>query len=259
MSYCFKILYSGSEGNAALLSAGGCAVLIDAGRSARTLTASLKEAGVEPATLCAIFLTHEHRDHTAALDVFLKRHPLPVHVAGLSRERLTHELSPETVRLLVPHPPLFTETVGPFTFTSFPTPHDSDESVGYRITVTDGGETHTLGYATDLGSVNAAVEQGLLGCEGVVLECNHDEQMLSDGPYPADLKRRISSRRGHLSNADCAAFSARLAEAGMKHLALAHLSKINNLPELALGEVAAALAGTGVTICVAAPDHITEL
>ena len=98
-----------------------------------------------------------------------------------------------------------------------------------------------------------------MGCETVVLECNHDEQMLADGPYPAELKRRIASRRGHLSNADCAAFSARLAEAGMKHLALAHLSKINNLPELALGEVSAALAGTGVTICVAAPDRVTEL
>lgn len=259
MSYFFKILYSGSEGNAALLSANGYAVLIDAGRSARTLSAALREAGVDPATLSAVFLTHEHRDHTAALDVFLKHHTLPVHTAGLSRERLARQLAPASAALLVAHPPLFTETVGPFTFTSFPTPHDSDESVGYRITIADGGETHTVGYATDLGSVNAAVEQGLLGCEAVVLECNHDEQMLSDGPYPADLKRRIASRRGHLSNADCAAFSARLAEAGMKRLVLAHLSKTNNLPELALGEVAAALAGAGVTIAVAAPDHITEL
>ena len=259
MSYCFKILYSGSDGNAALLSANGCAVLIDAGRSARTLTAALREAGVDPAALSAIFLTHEHRDHTAALDVFLRHHSLPVHTAGLSRERLSRELSPEALALIVPHPPIFTETVGPFTFASFPTPHDSDESVGYRVTIADGGETHTVGYATDLGSVNAAVERGLMGCETVVLECNHDEQMLADGPYPAELKRRIASRRGHLSNADCAAFSARLAEAGMKHLALAHLSKINNLPELALGEVSAALAGTGVTICVAAPDRVTEL
>jgi phosphoribosyl 1,2-cyclic phosphodiesterase len=103
------------------------------------------------------------------------------------------------------------------------------------------------------------VEQALLGCEAVVLECNHDEEMLMTGPYPADLKRRIASRRGHLSNSDCAAFAARLAASGTKRLLLAHLSETNNLPDLALAEVKAALAGCAVQLRAADPIHITEL
>ena len=98
-----------------------------------------------------------------------------------------------------------------------------------------------------------------MGCDAVVLESNHDEEMLKTGPYPYDLKRRIASRRGHLSNTDCAAFSIRLAANGMKRLLLAHLSETNNLPELALGEVRAALAGTSVHIAAASPTDITEL
>ena len=98
-----------------------------------------------------------------------------------------------------------------------------------------------------------------MGCEAVVLECNHDEEMLKTGPYPYDLKRRIASRRGHLSNTDCAAFSVRLAESGMKRLLLAHLSETNNLPDLALAEVRAALAGTAVHVAAASPTNITEL
>ena len=260
MSYSLKLLYSGSDGNAALLSCGEHAVLIDAGRCAKNLCAALNEAGVLPDALSAIFLTHEHRDHIAALDVFLKHHPqIPVHVAERSAQKMLLRCGDALKNALVIHPPLFEERVGPFTFTSFPTPHDSAESVGYRITVCDKDGTHVLGYATDLGSISAAVEAGLLGCEGVVLECNHDPEMLETGPYPYDLKRRIASRRGHLSNPDCAAFCVRLAHAGMKRVLLAHLSETNNLPELALGEVKAALAGSGVHIGAADPVHITEL
>lgn len=259
MSYTLKLLYSGSDGNAALLQSQDCAVLIDAGRSARQLCTALKKAGVEPEQLRAVFLTHEHRDHTAALEVFLKHHPIPVHLTARSAEKLRARAGSSLSDNLVEHPPLFAVKVGPFTFSSFLTPHDSVESVGYRITVEDGESAHALGYATDLGHVSSAVESGLCGCEGVVLECNHDEQMLMEGPYPYDLKRRIASRNGHLSNTDCAAFCTRLAATGTKRLLLAHLSEINNLPELALGEVRAALAGTDVHVCAASPTQITEL
>lgn len=259
MSYSLKLLYSGSDGNAALLCADGHAVLIDAGRSAKRLCAAMQEAGVEPDTLEAIFLTHEHRDHTAALDTFLKHHPVPVHVTERSAQKMIPRAGEALRAQLVVHPPLFCTVVGPFTFSSFLTPHDSVQSVGFRITVQDGERTHTVGYATDLGHITPAVEAGLCGCEAVVLECNHDEEMLMEGPYPADLKRRIASRNGHLSNHDCAAFATRLAASGMRRLLLAHLSEINNLPDLALCEVRSALAGTGVQIAAAAPDHITEL
>ena len=259
MAYSLKLLYSGSDGNAALLCAEGHAVLIDAGRSAKRLCAALQEAGVEPDALEAIFLTHEHRDHTAALDTFLKHHPLPVHITERSAQKMLPRAGEALRAHLVIHPPLFCTEVGPFTFSSFPTPHDSAQSVGFRIAVRDEDGEHAVGYATDLGTVTPAVETGLCGCEAVVLECNHDEEMLMEGPYPYDLKRRIASRNGHLSNHDCAAFATRLAATGMRRLLLAHLSEINNLPDLALGEVSTALAGTGVQVAAAAPDHITEL
>ncbi len=259
MSYTLKLLYSGSDGNAALLCAGEHAVLIDAGRNAKCLCAALGEAGVDPDCLDAIFITHEHRDHTTALDVFVKHHPVPVHITERSAQKMLPRVGEPLREQLVIHPPLYSVEVGPFTFSSFLTSHDSAQSVGFRITVRKGDETHEIGYATDLGTVTPAVETGLCGCECVVLECNHDEEMLMEGPYPYDLKRRIASAKGHLSNRDCADFATRLATNGLKRLLLAHLSEINNLPELALGEVKAALAGTCVHVQAAAPDHITEL
>ena len=257
--YSLKLLYSGSEGNAALLRAGDTAVLIDAGRNAKTLTAALAAEGVSPDALRAIFLTHEHRDHIAALDVFIKHHPVPVHTTVASAERMRRTVGVALLESLVVHTTIFEETVGALTLTSFPTPHDSAGSVGYRITVAGGEKTHTVGYATDLGTVTPAVERGLLGCETVVLECNHDKEMLETGPYPRDLKRRIASRTGHLSNVDCAAFCARLADSGTKRFLLAHLSETNNLPDLALGEVRAALMGFPVQVRAADPISATEL
>lgn len=261
MSYSLKVLYSGSTGNAAMLTDGKTTVLIDAGRSAKVLCNALLAAGTSPDAISAIFLTHEHSDHTSALEVFLKRHPVPVHVAGASAARLLARPGDHLRNAILAHPPLFSHTVGQFNFQSFCTSHDSAESVGYRITYTDpaDGSLHSIGYATDLGIVAPSVETALSGCEAIVLECNHDPEMLLTGPYPADLKRRIASRKGHLSNPDCAAFASRLASCGMKRLLLAHLSETNNLPELAFGEVKAALADTNVHITVASPDAVVEL
>ena len=180
---------------------------------------------------------------------------VPVHTVEVCAARILQTATAALRESLVVHPPLFSVSVGEATLSSFPTPHDSAASVGYRIAVGD----HVLGYATDLGTVTPAVEAGLLGCEAVVLECNHDEEMLRTGPYPYALKRRIAARCGHLSNTDCAAFAVKLARHGMKRLLLAHLSETNNLPELALGEVRAALAGMAVHVAAASPDATVEL
>lgn len=237
------VLYSGSKGNAAVISDGSTAILIDAGRSERTLCRALCAAGVAPERLCAVFLTHEHCDHTAALERFLSHHPVPVFAPEACVRALSRTAPGVSPELLIPCPPVFSHRVGGFSVLSFPTLHDSAGSVGYRISFGESGHAHTIGYATDLGIVTPEVEKGLLGCECVVLESNYDEEMLTTGRYPPDLKRRIASRHGHLSNTDCAAFAAFLAANGTTGFVLAHLSENNNLPELALGEVGSALAG----------------
>lgn len=254
--YRLFTLYSGSEGNAAYLETPGARILIDAGKCTRTLIASLREVGVSPDELDAIFITHEHRDHIAALEVLTKRHPIPVHMLLKSAE-LFRATQPEALcSCLVLHKqPNFTVTVGDVTVRAFPTMHDSRASVGYRFDLCG----VSVGYATDTGCVTEEMEAMLCGCETVVLESNHDEELLMSGPYPYELKLRIKSRRGHLCNRDAAALAVRLAESGTRHFLLAHLSEINNYPDIAYDETASALAGTGATVAVAAPDHVTAV
>lgn len=260
-------LYSGSDGNATYLSGGGASILIDAGKSARALTNALKTIGAIPSKgdaqkppVDAIFITHEHTDHVSALSVFLKKYRIPVHVTAPSSEKLFALAGDSPMRDCIHvHPPLFTVELGGMTVSSFPTSHDSRMSVGYRITVRTEHGAHVFGYATDLGVVTPDVQNALLGCEAVVLESNHDADMLLDGPYPFDLKMRIRSRRGHLSNTDAAALIATLAENGTDAFLLAHLSKENNLPLLAYGEAVSVLGTDEKTVRVAAPDAVTFL
>lgn len=251
-------LYSGSTGNAALIQAPTGTILIDAGKSAKRLCASLSEVGVSPDAIDAILLTHEHADHVSALSVFLKSHPRPVHLPQECAERLAGDdvIAPH----LHPHPAAFEETLGGMRVRSFATPHDSRASVGYRFEIPlENGRCFCIGYATDVGYVSEAVERNLCGCNAVVLESNHDPQMLKSGPYPYHLKTRIASRRGHLSNPESALLAARLAATGTKSLLLAHLSAENNTPQLAFDECFGAIADERVHIRVAAPDHVTEL
>ncbi len=252
-------LYSGSTGNAFLVSTPRTKLLIDAGKSARRLTAALQEVGVSPKEIAAVFVTHEHSDHISALPVFLKKHPIPVHITQKSAPRLAAH--PVAAACLCIHPPVFTVELEGLRVSSFPTPHDSHASVGYRIEVTENPDAppFTLGYATDIGYVSPAVESGLVGCDAVILESNHDPDMLMDGPYPYDLKKRVASRRGHLSNSDSAAFAARLCAAGTRSLMLAHLSAENNTPDTAYDACMGAVGDAGVCICIAAPDQIVEL
>ena len=145
--------------------------------------------------------------------------------------------------------------------TSFPTPHDSRASVGYRIEIPDenGNIVYRIGYATDIGYVTPEIEEALTGCDAVILESNHDFDMLMTGPYPYDLKMRIASRRGHLSNPDSAALAAHLCATGTKKLMLAHLSQENNAPDIALGECMGAVGDSDVAVFVAHPEIPTEM
>ncbi len=257
--YRIVTLYSGSGGNATYVEAAGVAILIDAGKSARALCRALSEIGSAPERLSAIFITHEHRDHVAALEVFCKKYPVPVHI--MEESATYFDRLPRTVvqDRLVHHSGMFCEQVGGLRVQSFRTSHDSRMSVGYRMVFEEGGVPHALGLATDTGYVPDSVREGLLGCEAVVLESNHDLRMLMEGPYPYDLKKRIASRRGHLSNDDSAALMAELAAGGTRHFLLAHLSEENNLPELAYHTAENMLDGMDVSVCVAAPDAPTPM
>ena len=260
MSYRLCTLYSGSKGNAAYLETPTARILIDAGKCTRTLLSSLKAIGVDADTLDAIFITHEHNDHIASLEVLAKKHPIPVHILLKSALRFK-DTQPEALctcfRLSEAAP--FTAYVGDVTVTAFATPHDSRASVGYRFEFPDGERTVRVGYATDIGHVSEAVRDGLTGCDAVVLESNHDVDMLMNGPYPYDLKLRIRGKRGHLSNRDCADLAADLAGQGTTHFLLAHLSEENNYPDLAYDETFSALAGYGTILRVAAPHAVTML
>ncbi len=246
-------LYSGSVGNAFAIQTEEGTILIDAGKNAKHLCMALTEAGISPDDIRAVFVTHEHSDHISALPVFLKKHPIPVHIQTSSAYRL--ENNPSVAPCLCLHPPIFTERVCGLTVTSFPTPHDSRASVGYRIS-TD--SDYAIGYATDIGYVSRDVENGLMGCATVILESNHDLEMLMDGPYPEDLKQRIASRRGHLSNTESAEFAARLCENGTKQLMLAHLSQENNTPDTAYDACIGSIGTDCIEVAVAAPDALTE-
>ena len=258
--YTIATLYSGSTGNATYICAGGAKILIDAGKCTRTLCASLNELGVSIDEIDAIFLTHEHRDHTGALEVLTKKHPIPIHVTKKSALRLTAKPDSALAGCIVTHTPIFHEFVKDLRVTSFPTPHDSRESVGYHLEFEDeNGITHMIGYATDIGHISTHVRNGLMGCESVVLESNHDPEMLWGGPYPYDLKERIASQWGHLSNPDCSEFTAELTANGTKNILLAHLSQENNDPQLAYNEVLMAIADPSVNLRTAAPETVTVL
>lgn len=259
-NYRYCTLYSGSGGNAAYLETPTARILIDAGKCTRTLLASLKEICVDVDTLDAIFITHEHNDHIAALEVLAKKHPIPVHMLYKSALRY-RDTQPEALCacLRIKEKAPFTVQVGEVTVTAFETPHDSRASVGYRFEFPDGERMIRIGYATDVGHVSEPVRAGLAGCEAVVIESNHDSDMLMDGPYPYDLKLRIRGKRGHLSNRDCADLAAELAEQGTESFLLAHLSEENNHPDLAFDETFSALAGYTVTLRTASPNAVTML
>lgn len=252
-------LYSGSGGNSTYIRVADTAILIDAGKSARALCNALRQIGSDISEIDAIFVTHDHHDHISALEILSKKHEIPIHMAEASAAKFDRYPDSPVHARLVRHETTFCVQIGALTVRSFRTPHDSRMSVGYRIEFFDGEQTRALGYATDIGYVSEQVREGLLGCEAVVLESNHDPEMLMNGPYPYDLKLRIRSNRGHLSNPDSASFAAELAASGTRGFLLAHLSEENNEPAIALDEARCAISDEGICVCVASPDLPTEL
>ncbi len=245
-----RVFASGSSGNCLLVSDGGTHILIDAGISMRRIQTSLARCSLAWQDLTGVLITHEHSDHISGLPMLLKYHPMPVCAPHTVASRLLGQL-PQAADLLRIIPVGEAFPLGEMTVMAFHTPHDTDESVGYRL-----AGSAVYAHATDTGSVTEELLRGLSGADTVLIEANHDERMLRDGPYPFYLKKRILSARGHLSNGDCALLARTLAEQGTRRIILGHLSRTNNRPELALSAVRAALEGTSAELYCAGPDGL---
>lgn len=221
-------LYSGSTGNSYFIGSKTAGVLVDIGRSARQTTNILKRCGVDPLAVSGILITHEHSDHISGLRVFASKYRIPVFASAGTLTAL------ESMGVLDGSFPAYTIDgtlqLGEMQVSTFRTPHDCAESMGYRIRTAD---DRVVTVATDLGYVTPEIEASLMGADLTVIESNHDIGMLRTGPYPYALKRRILSDCGHLSNTACAQLLPTLFENGTKRFMLAHLSRENNTPDIA--------------------------
>jgi len=220
------LLASGSKGNAVFVDTGGSKFLVDAGLSARELLNRLAAIGVEGAELDGILISHEHSDHIRGAGTLARRFRIPLLISFPTlRETGSHLGKAEVIEFESGYSFAFRDTL----IDPFPTTHDACDPVGFVIESREG----RFGLATDLGLVTRLVSDKLKGCRAVVLESNHDEEMLMNGPYPWHLKQRIKSRHGHLSNNDSALLLDGIIHGELEGVFLAHLSETNNDPELA--------------------------
>ncbi|MCM5678307.1 MBL fold metallo-hydrolase [Schlegelella sp. S2-27] len=244
---------SGSTGNATLIeaAAGGhvTRVLVDCGFSLRELDTRLARAGVEAAALAAVFVTHEHGDHVGCAVSLSRRHGIPLYMShGTWRaigEPDAADVPLHLVRDLTPF------TVGNLELTPYTVPHDAREPL--QLTCTDGDSK--LGILTDAGCATAHLVEQLRACSALLLECNHDPQMLQASRYPPSLRARIAGRLGHLSNGTAAEILAACRHSALRHVVAAHLSEQNNTPAHAAAALAGALSCQADDIIVATPDH----
>ncbi len=227
----FKNLGSGSTGNATLVEASGIRstrLLVDCGLGIKQLSLRLAEAAPSEATsLDAIFITHEHSDHIGCARQFAQRYRIPVWMSRGTYEALGSPDFDGLLHIATDGQPI---DLGELQVTPFTVPHDAREPL--QLTCTDGNAK--LGVLTDLGHATAHVLTHLAGCHALLLECNHDTDLLEKSSYPTFLKRRIGGPYGHLSNTAAAAIASALAHPGLKHVVAAHLSAQNNSPNLAL-------------------------
>jgi phosphoribosyl 1,2-cyclic phosphodiesterase len=217
-------LASGSKGNCLYLETGETRVLIDAGLSLREILLRMDGCGIDPAGVHAVLVSHEHIDHIRSVGSYARRFKIPVLASHLVRRKAESYLKKTEV--------IEFESGGAFIFRDcridpFPITHDACDPVGFLIESGAG----LCGSATDLGVVTRLVADKLRGCRFLNLESNHDPDMLMNGPYPWDLKQRIKSRHGHLSNAESLELLFDLAHDGLEALVMAHLSEVNNHPD----------------------------
>lgn len=231
---------SGSTGNCTYIGNGKSGILVDVGISAKAVTDALTDAAVDPSYLMGIFVTHEHIDHIRGLKAFAKKYGVPVFASF------------KTAKTLISDGILTDDILHPFDgdidfddlkVRRFATSHDCEGSSGYTVFLKDGQK---CSVCTDLGFVSEEVRAAITGSTAIVLESNHDVNMLYRGSYPEYLKKRILSDKGHLSNNACAKELPALVKSGATRIILGHLSRENNTPEIARSASAAALMDCGI-------------
>ena len=244
MEFC--TFASGSSGNCSYLTHGDIRILIDAGISMTRIKKSLGALGETIEELDGIFITHDHWDHINALKMLLKYYDVPIYATKDTAQGIAYQI-PEAYDRLSFISPGETVSFGAIDILPFSTPHDAPGSVGYRFDA-DG---KSFGVLTDIGYVTKEIFDIMRGVDGILLEANHNLEMLRNGPYPYYLRQRISSRKGHLSNEQCGVFAADLEESGTRLVILGHLSDKNNTSELAMSQVCGSLHNPETTVAVA--------
>jgi len=239
----FCPLYSGSSGNALFCQYGGTRVLIDAGKSGSCIEEALRSIGVDIRTLDGVLITHEHSDHISGAGVMARKYGLPLYATEDTWWAMNDKIGkvPEALKRVIHANQGF--YLGEIGVDPFPIPHDAADPVGYRLY---GGEL-SIATATDLGHFSREVYDRIRGSNLVLLESNHDPDMLRANPrYNAQLKRRILGDHGHLSNEDCSKALISLIAAGTGNVILGHLSGENNTPELAEQVSVSAMENEGI-------------
>ena len=252
MEFC--VLGSGSRGNSVLIESEKTSILLDCGFSGKEIASRLKAIGKDIEKLDAIFVTHEHNDHIGGVGVVSRRCRIPVFAnagtfrAGVSKLGKVFKACEFASGDRVEFQDLEIK--------SFSISHDTRDPVGYVI----GNNAFRIGLCTDTGKISHLMKQRLKGVNGLILEFNHDLEMLARGPYPLALQQRVKSSQGHLANGDAAALLAELMHEGLSHVVLAHLSEINNLPQLARQEALAAVSNEDASkIVLARQDGPTRI
>ena len=238
----FLSLFSGSSGNSTYIGDGESGILIDAGRTAKQLAEALSAREIDPAGIGALFITHEHVDHGQGIRVFASKYNVPVYategtIKGLWQKGYVNEKTELHVMKQEVQ-------IGSLTVSSFATSHDTYEPCGYTVRT---GDERKATVCTDTGILTDESKQALAGSDLVLLESNHEPSMLfNNEKYPQKVKERIAGAKGHLSNEDCAKELVKLVESGTARLFLGHLSRENNMPELAEQTALAALQIAGM-------------
>jgi phosphoribosyl 1,2-cyclic phosphodiesterase len=247
------MLASGSKGNAIYVSDGRTAILVDAGLSGIEIERRMKSRDINPESLDAIVVSHEHEDHIRGVGVLSRRYNLPVYISAKTLAAalpLVKSIRKTVLYVCGASFQINTLHIHPFSIS-----HDAADPAGFTITLNQ----RKIGIATDLGIVTAMVRHHLQSCDLLILEANHDPDMLISGPYPWHLKQRVNGRTGHLSNQDSRILLEEIQHDHLQHVILAHLSETNNTPEKALAEVCQAINPLYTQLTVSSQDICSQL